>query len=56
MGKVAPFHSVREKNKPASERVHHTNDTQCAPGRDIPKHERVDGTGGYRICEHCAKL
>jgi hypothetical protein len=56
MGKVPAFHSVNEGKKPAKAQVHHTNDTQCAPGRDIPKNERRSGTGGYRLCEHCAKL
>jgi hypothetical protein len=56
MANVPAFYSVNEAQKPAANRVHHTNDTTCAPGRDIPKHERKQGTGGYRLCEHCAKL
>jgi hypothetical protein len=52
MAKEAPFYSVNEANKPAGERVHH-NETQCAPGRDIPKHERKSGTGGYPLCKVC---
>jgi hypothetical protein len=54
MAKVAEFHSINEANKPAATRVYHNNDT-CPPGRDIPAAERRTGTGGYRLCEDCAK-
>lgn len=55
MPSTAPFHSVNEEKKPAERRVHHNN-SACAPGRDIPQHERRSGTGGYRLCEDCARL
>lgn len=54
MPKVPAFHSVNEAKKPAANRVHHNN-SACAPGRDIPKHERRDGTGGYRLCDVCTE-
>jgi hypothetical protein len=54
MAKVSPFYSVNEGNKPAGQQVHHNDDT-CPPGRDIPQNERRVGTGGYRLCEDCAK-
>ena len=56
MANVPAFYSVNEAKKPPATQVHHINDTVCAPGRDIPKHERKAGTGGLRLCEHCAKL
>ena len=55
MARVPAFHSVNEPSKPAANRVHHNND-QCPSGRDIPRGERRDGTGGYRLCEHCERL
>jgi hypothetical protein len=32
MANVPAFYSVNEDKKPAANRVHHTNDTTCAPG------------------------
>lgn len=55
MAKIDPFYSVNESTKPADNRRHHNND-QCPPGRDIPTSERKQGTGGYKLCEHCADL
>lgn len=52
MAKVSPYHSVNEAIKPETKRVYHTDD-HCRAGRDIPKHERLSGTGGYRHCEDC---
>ncbi len=49
---VASFYSINEAKKPAAKQVHHNNN-KCAPGRDIPAHERRSGTGGYRLCEKC---
>ena len=49
---TAPFYSVNEATKLATNRVHHDN-SACAPGRDIPQHERRSGTGGYRLCKDC---
>ena len=54
MSPVYPFYSVNEVLKPAHQRVYHNNDT-CPPGRDIPHHERRQGTNNYRLCEDCAK-
>jgi hypothetical protein len=55
MSKVPPFHSVNEEKKTVDHRVYH-NDNSCPSGRDIPKNERVVGTGGYRLCMHCRNL
>ncbi len=55
MPKVADFYSVNEAIKLAANRVYHNN-SACPPGRDIPQHERRQGTGGYRHCEDCQKL
>ena len=55
MSKVAEFYSVNEVKKPEDKRVHH-NDSSCPPGRDIPPNERQPGTGGYRLCDDCARL
>lgn len=55
MATVNPFHSVNEPSKPAGQRVHHNNNS-CPPGRDIPQWERRQGTGGYRLCDDCARL
>jgi len=52
---VANFYSVNEVLKPANQRVHHNNNA-CPPGRDIPSWERMQGTGGYRLCERCIIL
>lgn len=54
MAKVAVFYSVNEVKKPVHLRVHH-NDNTCPPGRDIPQNERRPGTGGYRLCDDCAR-
>ena len=49
------FFSISEVTKPATHRVHHNNSV-CPPGRDIPRNERLDGTGGYRLCDVCTRL
>ena len=54
MSKVPEFYSVNEASKPAGNRRHHNNNA-CAPGRDIPQHERRTGTGGYPLCQDCTK-
>jgi hypothetical protein len=46
------FYSANEGKKPAVARRYHNN-TDCAPGRDIPKNERRSGTNNYKLCEHC---
>ena len=55
MPKVSPFFSINEQDKPVNRRVHHNN-TAGPPGRDIPSHERRQGTGNYRLCEDCNNL
>ena len=55
MPRVDPFYSVNEAQKPAANRVHHDN-SACRPAQDIPRSERRDGTGGYRLCGDCARL
>jgi hypothetical protein len=54
MARVPDFHSVNEASKAADKRVHHNNDL-CPSGYDIPKRERVKGSGGYRLCKHCKR-
>jgi hypothetical protein len=49
---VAAFYSINEGQKPVGKQVHHNN-SNCAPGRDIPSWERKPGTGGYRLCDIC---
>jgi len=46
------FYSKHEAEKPAGKRVHH-NHKACLAGREIPVKERVNGTGGYRLCKMC---
>jgi hypothetical protein len=48
------FYSINEVKKPAADRVHHNN-SACASGRDIPKHERKLGSE-YRLCDNCEDL
>jgi len=48
MPQVAPFHS---KNEP-----HHHNNSRCGPGSEIPRHNRVAGTGGKPLCKVCQGL
>jgi hypothetical protein len=55
MPKVPEFYSINEVVKPVGNRVHHNNGA-CPPGRDIPQNERRPGTGGYRLCDDCARL
>jgi hypothetical protein len=55
MPSVAAFYSINEGKKPQPQQVHHNN-SACVPGRDIPTHERRQGTGGYRLCDDCQKL
>ena len=52
MSRVPSFHAINEPQRPTTHRVHHNNNA-CAPGRDIPKHERRPGDGGYRLCHIC---
>jgi hypothetical protein len=55
MPSVSAFYSVNEAKKSPTHRVHHNNGA-CPPGRDIPRHERQSGTGGYRLCHDCDNL
>jgi hypothetical protein len=55
MGKTGSFYSKKEVDKPAKDRRYH-NDTRCGPGSEIPAHNKEYGTGGYDLCEDCAKL
>ncbi|MGD0116008.1 MAG: hypothetical protein ABSC13_08410 [Dehalococcoidia bacterium] len=55
MTAVAPFYSINEANKPATERVHHNNGA-CAAGQDIRQADRRAGDGGYRLCDDCKEL
>ena len=55
MPRVPEFYSVNEEKKSPAHRVHHNN-SACPPGRDIPQHERRQGTGNYRLCEDCDRL
>jgi len=48
MPKVAPWNSTQEN--------HYHDNTKCGPGSEIPKHNRVEGTGGKEKCKDCAKL
>jgi hypothetical protein len=45
---IKPFHSKNCE-------VYHTN-TRCGAANEIPHHDRVSGTGGYRQCKNCKKL
>ena len=51
MTKVAAFHS----KLPNDRNVYHNNN-KCTEGDNIEKSNRVDGTGGRPLCEHCARL
>lgn len=50
MAKVYPFHS-----KLVGTRVHHNND-RCTEGNNIESYNRVGGTGGLPLCQHCRDL
>jgi hypothetical protein len=47
--KVNPFHS----KQPTS--VHHNN-SACTEGDNIESYNRVSGTGGKPLCDHCKRL
>ena len=48
--KVYPFHS----KKPETD-VHHNND-ECTEGNNIEPENKVPGTKGLPLCEHCERL
>ncbi|ACZ21850.1 hypothetical protein Sked_19250 [Sanguibacter keddieii DSM 10542] len=45
---VGAYHSTNQSDPD----VHHIYD-DCPSGQQIPAGNRRDGTGGWRICEHC---
>ena len=51
MPSVPAFHSINQAKKPLNDRVYHNN-SKCAPGRDIPGHDRKPGPSGH-LCAHC---
>lgn len=51
MAKVAAFHSKRESDR----KVYHNND-KCTEGNNIETYNKVAGTGGRPLCNHCSKL
>ena len=48
--KVGPFHS----KEPGTEVYHNNN--KCTEGNNIECYNRVSGTGGLRLCDHCRRL
>lgn len=46
--RVSAYHS----SNPSDPDVHHIYD-DCVSGRRIPASNRLPGTGGNRLCEHC---
>ncbi|BDI22562.1 hypothetical protein L3i23_13380 [Herbiconiux sp. L3-i23] len=48
--KVAAYHSSNY----VIPHVHHTYD-DCPSGKQIPSYYKVSGTGGLRLCDHCAE-
>jgi hypothetical protein len=48
MAKVPPYHS----SNPSDPDVYHDYD-DCPTGQQIPAHNKVQGTGGYRRCHQC---
>jgi hypothetical protein len=51
MAKVAPFHSVRQSDRP----VYHDNNS-CTEGNNIESYNRRSGTAGRPRCDHCNRL
>ncbi len=49
MARVAPFHSKLVTG------VYHVSD-KCAEGRRVEPKDRVEGSGGRRMCETCKDL
>jgi hypothetical protein len=48
MGPTSPFYTPRQD-------VYHNNN-RCTEGNNIESHNRRAGTGGKRLCHHCAIL
>lgn len=51
MVKVAAYHS----SDASGPDVHHDHDN-CPAGRQVPSSDRVPGTGGRPLCQHCRDL
>jgi hypothetical protein len=51
MAKVPAIHSV----KPGTPNVYHDND-KCTERNNIERQNVRSGTGGRRVCDHCASL
>jgi hypothetical protein len=54
MARVPNFYSINEVKKPANKRRYHNN-SECGPGKEIPKADKRAGTDGYDLCEDCQK-
>jgi hypothetical protein len=54
MAIVDAFRSVHEEDQPLLARRYHNTDT-CDLGQAIPEDERLEGNGGYALCEDCAE-
>jgi hypothetical protein len=52
MPAMAPHHSVDPNDK---KHVYHNN-SACTEQNNIEKKFDKPGTGGYPLCEHCARL
>ncbi len=50
MSKVPAFHSKR----PGTGKHHNNN--KCTEGNNIESYNRVSGTGGLPLCDHCRRL
>jgi hypothetical protein len=48
MPQVPAFHSAKER--------HHHNNSKCGPGSEIPRTNRLSGTGNKPLCSDCQKL
>ena len=51
MANVSLYHS----SNPTDPDVYHDHD-DCPSGQQIPAHNRLSGTGGYRRCRHCIDI
>ena len=55
MGRVTPFHSKFEADKPVMMQVYHCNDA-CSAARALTGSAQTPGAGGYRMCKQCDRL
>lgn len=53
MSEVAPFHAVNEPDK--THPRYHTDDA-CPAVQDMRREDVRAGSGGFYLCEQCAKL